>query len=204
MHLFFIKSILLNTFCLSPLSCFFFLLVLLLQLIQIKAYTLSTVHIQVCVCICWVEVANYPQKTIIIVLWMITTTSFSSTFPMIGLIHCDPQMTLYYEEHRHLLGVTAWGCEIMSHFIKRVMISQVGLITNSRLCAFISNAMTLDAVTSSLIWEGQMIDQTMVQWSIPGLELALNHTSRHPCGDFTRVRRERTISRLSYLFYFFW
>lgn len=122
---------------------------------------------------------------------------------MIGLIHWDPQMTLYYEEHGHLLGVTAWGCEIMSPFIKRVMISQVGLITNSRLCAFISNAMTLDAVTSSLIWEGQMIDQSMVQWSIPGPEPALNRTSRHPCGDFTRVRGERTISRLSYLFYFF-
>ncbi|KAA8588324.1 hypothetical protein FQN60_001518, partial [Etheostoma spectabile] len=36
------------------------------------------------------------------------------------------------------------------------------------------NAVTLDAVTSSLIWEGRMIDQSMVQWSIPGPELALN------------------------------
>lgn len=69
---------------------------------------------------------------------------------MIGLIHCDPQTT-YYEEHGHVLSVTARGCEIMFPFIKRVMISQVGLITNSRLCAFISSAVTLNAVTSSLI-----------------------------------------------------
>ncbi len=42
---------------------------------------------------------NCPQKTIIIVLWVITTTSFTSTLTMIGLIHRDPQTTLYYEEH---------------------------------------------------------------------------------------------------------
>ena len=149
-------------------------------------------------------VTNCPQKTIIIVLWVITTTSFTSTLTMIGLIHCDPQTTLYYEEHGHVLGVTARGCEIMSPFIKRVMISQVGLITNSRLCAFISNAVTLNAVTSSLIWEGRMIDQSMVQWSIPGPELALNRSSHHPCGDFMRVQGERTLSRLSHLFYRFW
>lgn len=36
-----------------------------------------------------------------------------------------------------------------------------------------------------------MIDQSMVQWSIPGPELALNRSSHHPCGDFTRVHGER-------------
>lgn len=151
-----------------------------------------------------VGVPNCSRKTIIVVLWVITATSFSSTLTMMGLIHCDPQTTLYYEQHGHVLGVTAPGCEIMSPFIKRVMISQVGPITNSRLCAFISNAVTLNAVTSSLIWEGRMIDQSMVQWSIPGPELALNRSSHHPCGDFTRVRGERTLSRLSHLFHSFW
>lgn len=150
-----------------------------------------------------VTVANCPWNTIIIVPRVITTPSFSSILTMIGLIHCDPQTTLYYEEHGHVLGVTAQGCEIMSPFIKRVMISQVGLITNSRLCAFISNAVTLNAVTSSLIWEGRMIDQSMVQWSIPGPELALNRSSHYPCGDFMRVQGERTLSRLSHLFYRF-
>lgn len=119
------------------------------------------------------------------------------------LIHWDPQAALYYEEHEHVLGVTAWRCEIMSPFIERVTISQVGLITNSRLCAFISNAVTLNAVTSSLIWEGRMIDQSMVHWSIPGPKLALDRSSRHPCGDFMRVQGERTLSRLSHLFYRF-
>lgn len=132
-----------------------------------------------------------------------TTTSFSSALAIIGLIHCDPPMTLYYEEDGHVLSVTAQGCKIMSPFIKRVMISQVGLITNSRLCAFISNAVTLNTVTSSLIWEGRMIDQSMVQWSIPGPELALNRSSHQPYGDFTRVWGERTLSRLSHLFYRF-
>lgn len=93
---------------------------------------------------------------------------------MIGLIHCYPPTTLYYEERQHVLEVTAQGCEIMSPFIKRVMISQVGLITNSRVCAFISNAVTLNAVTSSLIWEGQMIDQKHGSvehpWAKAGLE----------------------------------
>lgn len=93
-----------------------------------------------------------------------------------------------HEEHGHVSSLTAQGCKIVSPFIKRVMISQVGPITNSRLCAFISNAVTLNAVTSSLIWEGRMIDQSVVQWSIPGPGLALNRSSRRPCGDFTRVR----------------
>lgn len=149
---------------------------------------------------------NCPQKTLIIVLWVITITSFSPTLPVMGLIHWDPEMTVpaYYEEHGSVYGVTAWGCEILSPFIKRVMISQVGLVTNSRLCTFISNAVTLNTVTSSLIRESQMIDQSMVQWSIPGPELALNRSSHHPCGDFTRVQEERTISWLSHLFYCFW
>ena len=82
---------------------------------------------------------------------------------MIGLIHCEPHKTVYYEEHRPVLAVTAQWCEILSLFIKRLMISQVGLITNSSLCTFISNAVTLNAMTSSLIREGQMIDQSMVQ-----------------------------------------
>lgn len=97
-------------------------------------------------------------------------------------------------------GVTARGCEIMSPFIKRVMIAHVGLITNSRLCAFISNAVTLNAVTSSLIWEGRMIDQSTVQWSIPGPGLALNRSSHHPCGDFTRVRgREDALRAVTFV-----
>lgn len=98
----------------------------------------------------------------------------------------------------------AWGCEIMSPFIKRVTITQVGLVTNSRLCAFISNAVTLGGVTSSLIWAGRMIDQSMVQWSIPGPELALNRSSHSPCGGLYRVRGERTQFRLSHLFYRYW
>lgn len=149
-------------------------------------------------------VTNCPQKALIIVLWVITITSFSPALPMMGLIHWDPEMTVYYEQHRPVYGVTAWGCEILSPFIKRVMISQVGLVTNSRLCTFISNAVTLNTVTSSLIRESRMIDQSMVQWSIPGPEPALNRSSHHPCGDFMWDQEERTISWLSHLFYRFW
>ncbi|TKS67447.1 Speckle-type POZ protein-like A HIB -like protein 2 [Collichthys lucidus] len=85
----------------------------------------------------------------------------------------------------------------MSPFIKRVMISQVGLITNSRLCAFISNAVTLNAVTSSLIWEGRMIDQSMVQWSIPGPELALNRSSHYPCVRLASAHLSELLCALS-------
>lgn len=60
-------------------------------------------------CVSTVEVTNCPQKTIIIVLWVMTTTSFSSALTIIGLIHCDARMTLYYEEDGHVLSVTARG-----------------------------------------------------------------------------------------------
>lgn len=103
-------------------------------------------------------------------------------------------MTVHYQENRHVFAVTACRVEILSLFIKRVMISHVGDVTNSRLCTFISDAVTLNAVTSSLIREVLMIDQSTAQWSIPGPELALNRSSRHPYGGFMRVLGEKTSS----------
>lgn len=132
---------------------------------------------------------------------MTTASSFTFTLTIIVLSLRDSQTTLYYEERCHVSWVTgSTESEIMSPSIKRVMISQVRLITNSRLCAFISNAVTLNAVTSSLIWGAQMIDQSMVQWSIPGPELALNRSSHYSCREFMRVWGQRTLSGLSHLF----
>lgn len=86
----------------------------------------------------------------------------------------------------------ALGCEIMSPFIKRVTISQDRLVTNSQLCAFISDAVTLNTVTSSLIWEGRMIDQTHGSvehpWARAGLESFITPS---PWGLYDSPGRER-------------